>query len=71
MVGISEAARILAVHVNSLRAWSDDGRIATLWTPGGHRRFEVSEVQRFRESMRRRPADGRRKAPEPDEPAGG
>ena len=38
------AARISA---STLRRWSDDGRVASLRTSGGHRRYRVSDLRRL------------------------
>jgi excisionase family DNA binding protein len=45
---IGEAARKLGVHVTTLRRWADEGRIPVMFTPGGHRRFLTSEVERIK-----------------------
>lgn len=46
-LSVSAAARRLNVHANTLRRWADDGQIAYVMTPGGHRRFALTELQRF------------------------
>ncbi len=51
MIGLTEAARLLGVHQNTLRNWSDKGLIAHLRLPSGHRRFERQEVDRLRDEM--------------------
>lgn len=43
-LGISEAAAIVGVHPDTLRAWVAAGTITALVTPGGHRRFRRSDV---------------------------
>lgn len=55
---LSQAAKRLNVHPTTLRRWADDGEIAVMMTPGGHRRFALSDIDRFAESRRslRRPA---------------
>lgn len=68
IVGISEAAKRLGVHQNTLRKWADDGIIPSLRLPSGHRRFEVDELERFKEVMATRRVDGRHKASDRDEP---
>ena len=45
----AEAAKVLGVHAASLKRWSDQGRINCVRTPGGHRRFLRSDVERFAE----------------------
>jgi len=43
-----EVARLLHVHPNTLRRWSNDGRIrAYRINPRGDRRFNREEVRRF------------------------
>ncbi len=52
-LGLNEAARQLGVHPVTLRRWADDGAIAVMVTPGGHRRFAVAEIDRFSEERQR------------------
>lgn len=42
---LSEAATLLGVHPSTLRRWSDEGRVPTVRTQGGHRRFERAAVE--------------------------
>ena len=49
---LSEAARRLNVHPTTLRRWADNGDIAVMLTPGGHRRFGATDVARFAQSRR-------------------
>jgi excisionase family DNA binding protein len=51
---IGEAAEALGVSVETLRRWSDAGQIRVERTPGGHRRFSISDVQRALERQGRR-----------------
>ncbi|WP_053227575.1 EAL domain-containing protein [Solirubrobacter soli] len=46
-VGLSEAAEALGVSASTLRRWANTGRIGAIRTPGGHRRFSVSEIRRL------------------------
>jgi len=50
-LGISEAARRIGVHPNTLRVWADKGIVKHIKLPSGYRRFPVSEVERVREEM--------------------
>jgi len=43
-LSLDEAAKRLNVHPSTLREWSDKGRIRTVRTPGGHRRFSEADV---------------------------
>lgn len=48
-VGLNEAARRLGVHPTTLRRWADSGEIPLMVTPGGHRRFALTDLDRFAE----------------------
>ncbi len=50
LLALSEAAERLDVHPATLRRWADKGDIEVVLTPGGHRRFPVSEIARLRSS---------------------
>jgi excisionase family DNA binding protein len=48
MLTVREVARLLHVHPNTLRRWSNKGRIrAYRITPRGDRRFKREEIVRF------------------------
>lgn len=47
LLPLKEAARRLNVHPATLRRWADNGDILVMVTPGGHRRFPVSEIERL------------------------
>jgi excisionase family DNA binding protein len=48
MLTVREVARIFHVHPNTLRRWSNEGRItACRINPRGDRRFDRSEITRF------------------------
>jgi excisionase family DNA binding protein len=48
MLTVREVARLFHVHPNTLRRWSNDGRIkAYRITPRGDRRFKREEIARF------------------------
>lgn len=46
LLSIGKASNMLGIHPNTLRDWSDDGKIESVKTPGGHRKFPLSEVQK-------------------------
>ncbi len=46
-LSLPQAAKLLGVHNTTLRRWADHGDISFLRTPGGHRRFALSDVERF------------------------
>jgi excisionase family DNA binding protein len=47
-LSLDEAAKRLNVHPGTLRGWADRGRIRTIRTPGGHRRFSEADVSAMR-----------------------
>lgn len=46
-VTLSAASKLLGVTVRSLRKWSDEGKLRTIRTEGGHRRVAMSEIRRL------------------------
>ena len=56
---LTDAAQRLGVHPTTLRRWADTGEIPVMLTPGGHRRFALTDIDRFAgEHRRRRVASG-------------
>jgi excisionase family DNA binding protein len=49
---LSEASHLLGVHPVTLRTWVDSGLVRAFRTPGGHRRFQVSELRDFLDQRR-------------------
>lgn len=47
---LKDASDFLGVHFTTLRTWADNGEIPVFRTPGGHRRFSLSDLRRFLES---------------------
>jgi excisionase family DNA binding protein len=48
----SQAARLIGVSAASLRRWTDEGRLPAIRLPGGARRYERVDVERFQASLR-------------------
>lgn len=46
-ISLGEASRLLGVAPATLRRWSDAGRVRAFTTPGGHRRFRRSALERL------------------------
>jgi excisionase family DNA binding protein len=46
-LSLSEASAVLGVSPATLRRWSDSGRVRSFTTPGGHRRFARSTLERL------------------------
>jgi len=51
LLNITEAARLLGVHANTLRGWADRGLVKAIRLPSGHRRFTPAEIDRIRLEM--------------------
>ncbi len=49
---LSEAAEYLGIHFTTLRRWADAGEVPCIRTPGGRRRFSVSDLEGFMQAMR-------------------
>ena len=47
LISIGEASQILGVSEAALRQWTDEGKIKSFITPGGHRRFTKVELKKF------------------------
>ena len=46
-ISLTKASEFLGVHSTTLRRWADDGQMPFMLTPGGHRRFALSDLQQF------------------------
>lgn len=46
---LSEAAKQIGVHPETLRTWADEGKIECIRTPGGHRRFSQKDIELIKE----------------------
>ncbi len=49
---LGQAARFLGVAQSTIRKWTDQGRVAAFYTPGGHRRFRRRDLEAFVERSR-------------------
>jgi putative resolvase len=45
LVSISKAAKILGVSEITLRRWDKEGRLVSIKTEGGHRRYDLSKIR--------------------------
>jgi excisionase family DNA binding protein len=60
---LGQAAKYLGMAQSTIRKWSDNGRLAAFYTPGGHRRYRRSDLDHFLErggSAAPRRSEGRR-----------
>ena len=67
-LSVTKAARFLSVHPNTVRAWSDQGRLSFLRiNERGDRRYRLGDLQRFlaEAETKREPVRGRRAAHRP------
>lgn len=46
-LSLSAASDLIGVHPATLRAWANQGRVASQRTAGGHRRFRRSDLERW------------------------
>jgi len=44
---LGQAAKYLGVAQSTIRKWSDQGRVPAFYTPGGHRRYRQTDLERF------------------------
>jgi putative resolvase len=51
LLTISQAARELGVHPNTLRAWVDRSLVEATRLPSGYRRFTPEQVEAIKRSM--------------------
>lgn len=51
-LSLKKAAAHLNVHAATLRRWADDGEMPHMLTPGGHRRFALSDLEQFANTRR-------------------
>ena len=58
LLTLKQAATRLGVHPATLRRWADQGDILVMVTPGGHRRFPHSEVERLAFRQQSKPPEG-------------
>lgn len=49
-LSLREVAKMLATSTSTIRRWTDDGRLPTRRTAGGHRRFRLADVERLRDA---------------------
>ncbi len=47
LISIGEASQMLGVSEAALRQWTDEGKIKSFITPGGHRRYSKVELKKF------------------------
>jgi len=45
LVSISKAAKILGVSVPTLRRWDEEGKLISIKTEGGHRRYDIEKIK--------------------------
>lgn len=47
LLNIGQAAKYLNVSVDTLRLWDKNGKLLSLKTPGGHRRYDRTHLNSF------------------------
>lgn len=56
-LSLTQAADRLGIHNTTLRRWADNGEFPFMRTPGGHRRFALSDIERFINENRQQPTN--------------
>ena len=57
-LNITEAARRLGIHPQTLRAWADRGYVEHIRMPSGYRRFDPAVIEQLAAEMQV-PAEGK------------
>jgi excisionase family DNA binding protein len=57
LLELGEAADLLGVHSSTLRRWADSGKVASIRTLSGRRRFSLSALEQARKEMGHAAAD--------------
>lgn len=47
LLNLTEASQYLNVHKETLRRWDREGKLIPLKTPGGHRRYKITDLEKF------------------------
>jgi len=47
LISISTASQILGVTQKTLRLWEKEGKITPVYTPNGHRRYDLNYINNF------------------------
>lgn len=50
-LGIGETAEYLRVSVKTVRRWSDSGKLKSIRSPSGHRRYNLIDIQEVRDGV--------------------
>jgi excisionase family DNA binding protein len=48
---LSQAAKALGVHPNTVRNWVNRGQVPAMRLPSGHRRFTRDQIEAIKEQM--------------------
>ena len=51
LYNVKQAAAMLGVHPNTLRNWTNVGRVPSIRLPSGHRRFTAAQIEAVRREM--------------------
>lgn len=54
MLNVVKAAEYLGIAKSTLRRWEDEGKIQSLRTIGGHRRYEKEYLDNFKKEVMNR-----------------
>ncbi len=52
LLSAGEVARVFGVRTQTVSRWADTGRLPSVRTEGGHRRFRPADVEELRQQIR-------------------
>jgi len=58
LIDIGDAAQVLGVSITTLRCWEASGKLSSIHTAGGHRRYDLAKLKRKNQKL----LDGMRQA---------
>ena len=47
LLSLRKAAELLGVNISTLRRWDKNKYLTAIRTPGGHRRYRLSDIEKF------------------------
>jgi len=46
-INIGQVSKIIGVNVQTVRRWDKENKIRSIRTPGGHRRYRLSDIEKL------------------------
>jgi len=51
LIDIGDAAQALGVSITTLRRWEASGKLSSIHTAGGHRRYDLAKLKRKNQKL--------------------